>query len=195
MKYNPDKKVTVSARRTLKLLKEALIQLLIIKSFEDISVMDLCDKSMVPRTTFYNYFEDKYDLLRYCIQQLQNEMEPAYAYSDLTDKEYFNSMLDSVISYLSANIMIFQKISKKNACNIVFNELQQYVEKDMLARLNKIKSKNVEFAVPPELIAKFYSNAIVYTGQWWMENAAPYDKDEFHRYMEILIDRNIYFNK
>jgi AcrR family transcriptional regulator len=192
MKYSSDKKETIATRRTLKSLKDTLITLLESKSFEDISVMDLCDSAMVPRTTFYNYFEDKYDLLRYSIQRLQSEMEPPEGSNDLTDENYINSLLDGVITYLTDNIKIFQKISKTNANNIVFSELQRYVEKDMLKRLNYIKSKNSKFEVPPELVAKFYSSAMVYTGQWWMENAAPYGKSDFLRYMKVLIETNKY---
>ena len=36
--------------------------------FEKITLTQLCDASMVPRSTFYRYFEDKYDLLYYCLQ-------------------------------------------------------------------------------------------------------------------------------
>lgn len=33
------------------------------KTFDDITVKEICALAMVPHSTFYNYFEDKFDLL------------------------------------------------------------------------------------------------------------------------------------
>ena len=58
----------VSVRRTYLLLMKALLDLLAEMPFEKISLTDICRVSMVSRSTFYRYFEDKYDLLHYCIK-------------------------------------------------------------------------------------------------------------------------------
>ena len=49
--------------RTRKLLSTALFDLLESTPYEKISVMDICEKAMVHRATFYNHFEDKEHLL------------------------------------------------------------------------------------------------------------------------------------
>ena len=61
MKLDARKRKTMAARRTLKILTLALTQLLQVKPFEKISVIDICEKALVPRATFYNYFDDKYE--------------------------------------------------------------------------------------------------------------------------------------
>ena len=48
--------------RTRTLLKNALLELLAENSLEKITVMDICEKSMIHRATFYKHFEDKYQL-------------------------------------------------------------------------------------------------------------------------------------
>ena len=65
MKLDTNKPLTIGARRTLKALVEAMEQMLAKKDFEQIQIKEICDMSMIPRATFYNYFEDKYDLLDY----------------------------------------------------------------------------------------------------------------------------------
>ena len=49
----------VSVRRTYLLLMKALLDLLAEMPFEKISLTDICRVSMVSRSTFYRYFEDK----------------------------------------------------------------------------------------------------------------------------------------
>ena len=61
MKYDLTKKLTIGASRTLYSLQQAMFSLLCEKSFEEIAVGELCEKAMLPRATFYNYFDDKYD--------------------------------------------------------------------------------------------------------------------------------------
>ena len=65
--------MNISALRTYALLQSALFQLLTEMPFEKITLTRLCARSMVPRSTFYRYFEDKYDLLRYCLRRFFEE--------------------------------------------------------------------------------------------------------------------------
>ena len=58
-------------RRTKKFLVHALLALMEERPFQELSVVDICERAMVHRTTFYAHFEDKYALLRYAIGELQ----------------------------------------------------------------------------------------------------------------------------
>lgn len=49
--------------KTKRSLKEALIELMNEKSFEKITVTEICDRAYTSRITFYTYYTDKYSLL------------------------------------------------------------------------------------------------------------------------------------
>ena len=66
MKYDLSKSITRGAKRTLDALSGSMFFLLSEKSYEEITVGALCEQAQYPRATFYNYFDDKYDLLSYC---------------------------------------------------------------------------------------------------------------------------------
>jgi AcrR family transcriptional regulator len=78
MKYDLSKKLTIGTSRTLTSLQKAMLTLLAVKSFEEISVQELCEKAMLPRATFYNYFDDKYDLLGYCFLTVHKQIDIGY---------------------------------------------------------------------------------------------------------------------
>lgn len=61
-------------QRTYLLLKNALLELLAKKSFDEIKVNDICNLAMIHRTTFYSHFQDKYDLLEYCVKNIEQEL-------------------------------------------------------------------------------------------------------------------------
>ncbi len=50
-------------RRTRKLLQDALRQLMLTKSFDEVSVQDITDAATVNRATFYDHYTDKFSLL------------------------------------------------------------------------------------------------------------------------------------
>ena len=68
MEYGNEEHLDLRQRKTRKLLVEALAQLLEEKSFQELSVTDICRRAMVHRTTFYAHFNDKQELLRYLLE-------------------------------------------------------------------------------------------------------------------------------
>ena len=49
--------------KTQKELFNSLERLLKSKAFEDIRVSDICNEALINRSTFYDHYEDKYELL------------------------------------------------------------------------------------------------------------------------------------
>ena len=74
MKYDLNKKQSLGAKRTLDTFSKTLFLLLTKKAFEKINVNEICSTASIPRATFYNYFEDKYDLMNYCWYTLTLEI-------------------------------------------------------------------------------------------------------------------------
>ena len=73
MEYGNEEHLDLRQRKTRKLLVEALAQLLEEKSFQELSVTDICRRAMVHRTTFYAHLNDKQELLRYLLEGLERE--------------------------------------------------------------------------------------------------------------------------
>jgi len=74
MKYDITKPQTKGAKRVLDSVGSAFFNLLTEKDFADISINEVCDRAGYPRATFYNYFDDKYDLLNYLWYSVTKEI-------------------------------------------------------------------------------------------------------------------------
>ena len=57
------KKEDLRIRKTKASLYKSLLQLMEEKTFEDIKITDICKLSLINRSTFYDHFNDKYELL------------------------------------------------------------------------------------------------------------------------------------
>ena len=81
--------------KTRKALFDALLELMKEKTFEEIKVSDICNLALVNRSTFYAHFDDKYDLLANCLDDLKQNLFSLLNVNDndVNTKEYFMEML------------------------------------------------------------------------------------------------------
>ena len=75
MKFELSDKTSKFAKRTLADFSERMIVMLADMSLEEISVQKICDICNYPRSTFYNYFDDIYDLMDYCWIAIMKDMD------------------------------------------------------------------------------------------------------------------------
>jgi AcrR family transcriptional regulator len=68
------------ARRTRKLLRDALLELIEERGFDAITVGEIAERAMVSRAAFYRYYQDKYDLVEQifdeAMQNFVNDIGP-----------------------------------------------------------------------------------------------------------------------
>ena len=57
-------------------IKQTLIKMLAEKSFEDITVKELCEKAETSRITFYTHYSDKTELVNSIFEDMQKKVYP-----------------------------------------------------------------------------------------------------------------------
>ena len=142
MKYDLSKKTNRFAERTLKDFSETLFSLLEKKKFEDITVNELCSVCNYPRATFYNYFQDIYDLLDYCWGNMSIE---------ITIEDYKSIEPDERTQVLFERLYEFFE-KKKN----IVNRIMLLKIREILSSCGCVKNQNM----PLEMITMHYSNTL-----------------------------------
>lgn len=74
-KYTMQNKDDLRVIRTKKALSEAFIELLNSKTFDEITVNELCEEAGIRRATFYKHYSDKYDFLTAYTRSLRDRFE------------------------------------------------------------------------------------------------------------------------
>lgn len=90
-------------KRTKKMIRDALSELMKNKTFEEISVTDITTKADINRGTFYLHYEDKYDLLEQSeeeiIQEINNIAKRSIHSMDILNQEVIDHPLTSSIFF------------------------------------------------------------------------------------------------
>ena len=81
------KKVDLRVQRTKKAILETFFSLLEEKHFSNISIIDICDRALINRGTFYTHFKDKDELLEKIIYDMMisfdDEVDCVHGDSDM----------------------------------------------------------------------------------------------------------------
>ena len=186
------KKIDLRVIKTKKNLYDALMILLKDFTFEDIKVSDICKKAMTNRSTFYDHFNDKYELLDSLIKDLELELieklDLNTNYS--TDKEYYMKMLELLFSHISENIDIYSSIIKNNNNSIAFDMVMHTLYNDVLKNLSI--HANYSGHIPLEIVTSFYVSAVANVCFFYLKDPIAYKKEDILSYLKELIPDNIY---
>jgi AcrR family transcriptional regulator len=163
-------------RRTRKLLQKALLEATVEKGFAHVTVSDIAERAMVNRATFYRHYKDKYDLLKYYIEELSGliDMHDQEApLSTRTDPSL--SMppdgLVVLLRHLQANAEFYRvMLGKQGDPAFCAQSFRPYIEQGFRRLLSgQSPQANVPARPPVELIVSYVLHAGVGSIVWWLE--------------------------
>ncbi len=176
-------------KKTLKLLSDALRELMCEKPFEKISVVDICDRAMVHRATFYAHFEDKYHLLRYTLSELESPLDK----DDITAhdfegyKKYYLDAAYEILTILSKNQKLYKNASIKNREESVITSIRATISMKICEKLERCRESGIKMPVPPEIISRFCGGGAMNVIEWWIVNDMPIPPEKIIEYIGNLL--------
>ncbi len=189
-------KEDLRVKRTRKLLSKALFDLLEVTPYEKISVLDICDKAMVHRATFYNHFEDKDHLLQYTIDSIKEEL-----FNSVVEKETYScpqemymtlisKVLDFVEEHKSKLLLILNQNRFEKATELIMTTIKRSIQ--YLTSKNQYKDN---YLIPINVLTDFFSGGITNLGLNWLQSPSPCSKEELLKYFSILLDEKNYIKR
>ena len=157
-------------QKTYLALTSTFYELLEEKCFEDITVNELCDRAMVRRATFYKHFGDKYEFFTFIIREIQGEFDKEITGSLDTDMpiDFYITIVHRVIIFLTERERLIQSVLKSECFPSLLRILSEQVEFDILQKLKENAEKGYRLIADPEVMAHFFTGAILETLQWWL---------------------------
>lgn len=179
--------------RTRVLLSKALFELLETTPFEKISVMDICEKAMVHRATFYNHFTDKEDLLEYSIDEIKESLFNRTIKNETynTSKEMYMSLISKVIDFVDENRKQFLLILNINSFEKITGLLLTTIKRSIRYLTSKNQYKET-YTLPTNVVIDFLSGGITNLGLNWLQASNPCSKEELLGYFDILLNEKVY---
>ena len=140
-------------QRTKKALITTFSDLLETKSFDNITIQDLCEKANVRRSTFYRHFNDKYDLLNHIVGTLIEDFRTLHL-SEIDPKDprqFFNKFMKDILLFISDNKAMVKSVISIN----IYSEVYQILYNQIYA----VVKRQIEF---DKQIGQFYIDEFIY---------------------------------
>ena len=183
------RKMDIRVIRTQEQLIASLVRLLADKSFEELSVSEICDNAQVHRATFYKHFNDKYEFLNFCFDNELSKISfdvPKAMPTVENIKENFMFFIKTTFEFIYSKKALFSIILSKKFSVTLGASFTAAVHNYCLKKIDVIlPGTNQERA---ELFAAFYSNAFVGVVTMYARNPDKYPLDEVYDFLENRVD-------
>lgn len=176
--------------RTRQLLSKALMELIIERGYEGITIQDITDRANVSRTTFYLHFKDKDELLFASMQQIYDGLMPHHEKLlplhppgnrledvDCGDASDFRHVAEFADFY---RVML----SKQGSVTFILRVLSYLTE--AITPTLEARFAGVEPQVPLGLVAAFLAGAEVGVMKWWVESGMRQTPEDMARIQFFL---------
>ena len=183
-----NRKLDRRVQRTHQLLSEALLSLILEKSFEEITVQDIIDKANIGRSTFYAHFTGKQDLLLSGLEGLRSLLTQT---DQLTKAGKQSSQLLSfsytMFEHANGQRALWKAIVGRRIGNTVEYHLKkmfaELVYDDLVAELDKSSTPPAILTMTVEAIVGAFFSVL----SWWLNNDNKLTIDEIDTAFKSLV--------
>lgn len=165
-------------------LADSLKTLMQQRSFEKITIQNITDAAGFIRPTFYNHFQDKYQVVEWIFEQeVINSARSYFAAGKY--KEGIRGMLEEMQANQSFYVNA-AKISGQNAFrDVIFQSFRILIEEVLCSRMQH--RTDLPHLFQPELLAEFYANAETFLLMKWLDNDMSFHVDDMEKAHWFLI--------
>jgi AcrR family transcriptional regulator len=179
--------MSVMDRRVLKsqeAIKNAFIELMSEKKFDQITIQDISDRANVGRRTIYHHYMDKYDLLDKLMEEHINKLRDICESGN--DLEWADATL-IFFEYFESNFLFFSTMLASKGAPSFRNRFLEFLIKEFKEWVDTTKGKN--HGLSEGVIVKFVANAYVGVLESWLKEGMPSPPDVMAKELGILIER------
>lgn len=185
-----DQKVDRRVQRTRQLLNRALMELIVEKGYDSVTVQDIIDRANLGRSTFYAHYQDKEDLLLSGIDEVVHSLiwgDEAFS-KDEQGKGVTPRILSTepIFRHAQEEYQLHKALFEGRGLDVMHKEIQNHlcshIEEQIIRLLPDESSPSVELSV----ISNYLAGALLTLLIWWLEKDMPYPPERMDALFQEL---------
>lgn len=171
-------------------LAKSLKRLTVKEPFEKITIKQITDGAGVIRVTFYNHFQDKYDLLEWIMRK--EVLEPV---GILMNNRMYREAIILIFSNMKKDQEFYTHAAKIEGQNS-FEEIGRNATRDFLLEMFGklgVKAHNRQHPwLTPEILADYYSQSMMFIVMYWIRTGMKVSPEEMEQVYEFIVTRSMW---
>jgi AcrR family transcriptional regulator len=179
------KKEDQRVRRTRDQLGDALVELLVQKPFDDITVQDILDRAGVSRSTFYTHYRDKNDLFLSDAEEFFEAM--ARALSGFGDKSERVAPVQELFAHIGEVRPFYNALVESGRLHDVMELGQEHFARGIEQRLGELPRA---VRIPPDrrgAVAHGLAGNLFSILAWWIQHGMTLPPEEMDKLFHKLV--------
>ncbi|WP_339315914.1 TetR/AcrR family transcriptional regulator [Paenibacillus sp. FSL R10-2734] len=181
--------------RTKESIRQALVELINEKGFDALTVKDITTKANINRGTFYAHYQDKFDLMTKCEEEIMLDMStitkqkyPSVIAALETDSETLMpfSFTVSLFEYLNLNSGFMKAVLGPKGDLTFQTRWKEFMWKTLYGNNPTAFMKEENLLVPGQYLAAYMGTAIIGVIQKWLESGTKESPLEMARILTTL---------
>jgi AcrR family transcriptional regulator len=170
------------------MLCDALVDLMLERGYDALTVQDIIDRANVGRSTFYSHFADKEQLLLGSIGQLRDFLReqgagrPAAA--ETAGERRFGFSL-AMLQHAQSHRRLYKAITGSRSGPLVIGHMKNMLTELIGEEVAALFRETAAGPVPQEIVVEFVASTFLTVLTWWMDQGLPCPAAEasqiFHR--------------
>jgi AcrR family transcriptional regulator len=177
----PDRRV----RRTRRILREALVSLILDKGYERVTVQDILDRADVGRSTFYAHHRDKDALLVSWFDDMSEDLRREFDAMAPGAQVEPSGPAAVLFQHAHQHRDMYRALCGRHGGTLVFRHLHGLVADLMRGHLRPHLAA-AGSDLPVEVVAEFYTSAALGLLTWWVDEDFRYEPTRLARMYQRL---------
>ena len=173
------------SQRTQQALMEALIALLTVKNYDEISINDIVDRANVGRATFYAHYQDKDDLLRNGFERV---LDMLIQHISLVETDQ-NLQLDATPLFIHAkgHYELYRMLVWGSGFEVLTRDGHEALGAKFRQSFALILSGKPEPPVPLDILSYSLAGTLLILLKWWLDNKMPHSPECMNGIFQQLV--------
>ncbi len=173
----PDRRV----QRTRDLLQKALIELINERGYDAITIQEIVDRANVGRTTFYEHYNSKDDLLMSCHEAIVSQFQSGLLYphplsrEELLSPEAPPGMISAYRHLEEARARLYPIFQGRDG-PLILRRIRDLSAQEIEANL-RAAFAGADSILPLDVLATYLAGAQIALMQWWLEKRQPHTSE------------------
>lgn len=160
------------SQRTRQLLNGALVDLMLVKRYDAITVQDIIERANVGRSTFYAHCRDKDDLLVSGFNQVIDTLSEHIRRP--TGEGGAPASLTHFFEHVQAHQALYRALSRGGGIDLLYQAGHDRLRHNIELHLRALRPEDAAPEVPLPLVADHMAGALLTLLKWWLAHDMPY---------------------
>lgn len=189
-----EQKEDLRVKKTFNALFSAFQELITEKTFDKITVRELCSRAETRTATFYTHFSDKYDFFAFMVQRIRQQYldQSKLIAEKMEPEDYISYIIRFTLDFLDQNETLICAVDSSSLLTPTMHLLSKDMNAQIEQHLRMIESRGNTLSADPEILTQLLVGAVSQISRWWFTHRAEISKEELSRQLSDILTKMIF---